>query len=615
MKISNESEKGLKINLLKKIRLLLIALAVVLAFSATAVYFVGVRDPKAAEEDSEEDVWETEDHPEDVISPGDNDIEEQPKNKAGGEKEESIEDEPEGKESGEDDVQGGNAKNPVEANENNSSTEDTKNNPPATGTKNNPPTEDTKNNPPAEEPEDKSPKEEPEDNPPAEEPEDNPPVDEPEDTPPAEEPEKTPSADDTETPTDNTETPADNTETPAVEPETPADNAETPAAKPEAVQTEDAVAEETDTQTADAESQDEELGSAIGDIGKKIRDDAETSEEQEQDLEESDSGEDEQGQKNIANIIFVILCSLFGLDLAAIVGISIAIMMMSKKMVQEPAVEQYEPTCIQDTYPAQESMGNTPVNSVDERPVYNSNVYLGSLHHIGARPYQEDSLGSMLLADGCMAIVADGMGGLSAGDKVSQKIVSTMLTYGKRLQDGQMDGVLEAMVNGVNEEVNHMLGPDGIYKSGSTLLAVLVRQNRFHWITVGDSRIYFYRNGNLTKLNQEHNVGQDLLMKAARGEISYSEAKNAPKKNRVTSFIGMGNLRYIDRSIQSIALEPGDRIVLMTDGVFNALSDYTIASVLNQCTDVKRAAAEMERLVIQKGSPKQDNFTAIILGF
>jgi len=303
---------------------------------------------------------------------------------------------------------------------------------------------------------------------------------------------------------------------------------------------------------------------------------------------------------NFAKILFVVLSVLLGADLLGIVIVSVMIRAEQKKLSGK-APEIYAPT--------QQTVGQTA------KTTSNGLIAVGMVHGIGARPYQEDSLGMIELEDGALAVVADGMGGLSGGDKVSQKIVGTLLSYGQTLRPDKMDGVLERMVMGVNQEVNRMLGPDGIYKSGSTLLSVLIRRNRFHWITVGDSRIYFYRQGKLVQLNQEHNVGQELLMRAARGEISYEEARNAPKKNRVTSFIGMGNLKYVDKSNQSIALAPGDRILLLTDGVFNALPDQTILAVLNHYHSVEDAAAELERMIMRKANPRQDNYTAIILGF
>lgn len=296
--------------------------------------------------------------------------------------------------------------------------------------------------------------------------------------------------------------------------------------------------------------------------------------------------------------VFLTVCLLLGADIAAVIALSIAIS-RRKQVASRDAAPAFVP--------------DTPAPA--PKPEAPTGIRVAGIHNIGARPYQEDSLGTSLLYDGILAVVADGMGGLSGGDRVSQKIVYTMLEYGKQLPPGRMDGALEAMIDGTTQEVNRMLGPDGLYKSGSTALAVLVRKGRFHWITVGDSRIYFYRNGKLTQLNQEHNVGQDALLKAVRGELTFPEAKATPKKGRVTSFIGMGKLRYVEKSCRSIPLAPGDRIVLMTDGVFNMLPEETILSILENDPDVQAAAEKMEQLVLQVGHPRQDNFTAILLGF
>lgn len=299
--------------------------------------------------------------------------------------------------------------------------------------------------------------------------------------------------------------------------------------------------------------------------------------------------------------VFMILCVLLGVDAAGILILSVMIAREAKSQKEASKAPEAAPCPAADALPCQAPI--YPLPSV------------GKVHNIGARPYQEDSLGVAMLEDGVFAVVADGMGGLSGGDKVSQEIVKTMLSYSDRLTPSQMDGILGQMVDAVNDTVNRMLGPNGLYKSGSTLLAVLVRQGRFHWITVGDSHIYLYRDGTLIQLNQEHNRGQELLRKAVRGEISFEEARSDPKKNGLTSFIGMGSLRYIDKSIQSIPLKAGDRIVLMTDGVFNTLPDMAIASVLAQYSEAQEAAGELERRVISRGNPRQDNFTAVILGF
>ena len=88
-----------------------------------------------------------------------------------------------------------------------------------------------------------------------------------------------------------------------------------------------------------------------------------------------------------------------------------------------------------------------------------------------------------------------------------------------------------------------------------------------------------------------------------------------PDGKKLTSFIGMGKLRYLSASRSSIAIAPGDRILLMSDGVFGTLSDQQMAEILTKCPDVTQAASLMENQVLAAQARGQDNFTAVILGF
>lgn len=238
---------------------------------------------------------------------------------------------------------------------------------------------------------------------------------------------------------------------------------------------------------------------------------------------------------------------------------------------------------------------------------------VGKVHNIGRRNSQQDSLGVAEYKDGILAVVADGMGGLSDGDKVSQRIVLTMLQDSTGLVGGSTEGALYQMVAHVNCEVNRMLGVSDRYKSGSTLIAVLVEAGSFQWVSVGDSRIYLYRGGELLQINREHVYAADLLQKAVNQEIAFEEIAQNPQKKSVSSFIGMGELKYIDGSMRPVRTVPGDRLLLMSDGVFNTLSEQEICDVLIQEKEAKNAARMLEEQVLARQNGKQDNFTAIIL--
>ena len=243
-------------------------------------------------------------------------------------------------------------------------------------------------------------------------------------------------------------------------------------------------------------------------------------------------------------------------------------------------------------------------------------ITVGRAHNIGARPSQQDSMGTtpVYQGQGILAVVADGMGGLSGGDQVSQRIVMDMLSMGAQNPMGQMDGILLQMVNRVNENVNAMLGPEGLYKSGSTLLGVLALKDRFQWISVGDSRIYLFRQGRMIQLNQEHNLLQDWMPQILEGKMNYAEALQNPDGKKLTSFIGMGQLKHVSSCTGSVPLQSGDRILLMSDGVFNTLPESAMEQILTRCPDVQNAAAVFEQQIKAAQAPGQDNFTVVILG-
>ena len=257
------------------------------------------------------------------------------------------------------------------------------------------------------------------------------------------------------------------------------------------------------------------------------------------------------------------------------------------------------------------------IDPISSTQVVSALPKVATVHQVGRRNYQQDSLGhaAVLGNQGFLAVVADGMGGLSGGEKVSQKIVTDMLTMGHQLKPGQTAGILWTMVNQINDNVNRMLGPDGLYKSGSTLISVLVHSNRFQWISVGDSRIYLYREGYANQLNQDHDQLQAWMPDILEGRVSMAEAIRHPDGRKLTSFIGMGQLKHIDGSVNSIALEPGDRILLVSDGIYGIVDENRMADILKRYPDIDQAAAVIEQVIRESNSPHQDNYTAIILGF
>lgn len=239
---------------------------------------------------------------------------------------------------------------------------------------------------------------------------------------------------------------------------------------------------------------------------------------------------------------------------------------------------------------------------------------IGKLHELGDRESQQDCFAvsplEMFDTHGLLAVVADGMGGLADGDKVSQSAVAAILDGFFSTAGAPMD-ILLTLTERANRRINQLLGPAGIGKSGSTLVAGLLRDGRFHYVSIGDSRICLYRDGQLIQLNREHIYRNELAVQALNGVGTLQEAANHPKAAGLTSYLGMGHLRYVDIPAEGIPVRSRDKFILMSDGVYNALSEAELSSALNE--DASTAAETIRSAIAQKAYRHQDNYTAVIL--
>ena len=310
-------------------------------------------------------------------------------------------------------------------------------------------------------------------------------------------------------------------------------------------------------------------------------------------------------------LVMQLACVVF----AAGACIDILLLAMLRKNVRDHERAGEQPMDL----PTQMEVHPVPITeeTVEETVCPIPGISVGKIHDIGRRDYQQDSFGqtAVLRNTGILAVLADGMGGLSGGERVSQKIVMEALTFGSTLQANQVPTALPGMVAGINRAVNQMLGPKGLYTSGSTVVSALITGNALRWISVGDSRIYLYRDGQLSQLSRDHDLLQDWMPDILEGKRSMAEALRDPNGRKLTSFIGMGELRHVDYNRTPIPLLPGDRVLLMSDGVYGTVSDAEMAAILRDCGSVQLAASHIGQRIMGAALPYQDNYTLIVLGY
>ncbi len=246
-----------------------------------------------------------------------------------------------------------------------------------------------------------------------------------------------------------------------------------------------------------------------------------------------------------------------------------------------------------------------------------SGIVIGKVHGIGKRSMQQDSFGVSELKEevikdkGIMAIVADGMGGLSDGERASMATIISCLNYFDThdMTENMPDNMTD-MAENANMEVREVLS-DTDTSSGSTLVAAVVKDRKMHWVSVGDSHILLYRGGEIVQLNKEHNYAADLQDKVEAGEIPLEEALNDPQRNALTSYIGIACLEKIDCNQEALELFEGDRVLLISDGVYNTLDNEELAALMEY--PAGKAMMQIGMQIEAKRKPNQDNYTAIMM--
>lgn len=239
-------------------------------------------------------------------------------------------------------------------------------------------------------------------------------------------------------------------------------------------------------------------------------------------------------------------------------------------------------------------------------------IQVGNAQHIGARKDQQDSFGlsnmETIAKTGLLAVVADGMGGLSNGAVYSKVAVQAALQSFNTEAPEKND---EATLLRILKRAREAVAETGLTDGGTTFVAALIHNQQLHFVSVGDSRISLMRNGGLIQLNREHVYGRELDDLALNGVLSEEEASQDRQRAAITSYLGKQDEVDVDRNINAIPLFSGDKVILMSDGVYGYLPEAELTELLRQ--KPMGAAEAIQNALLAKKNPHQDNLTIIVL--
>jgi PPM family protein phosphatase len=201
--------------------------------------------------------------------------------------------------------------------------------------------------------------------------------------------------------------------------------------------------------------------------------------------------------------------------------------------------------------------------------------------------------------------VADGMGGMAAGDVASNIVIGAMAPLDEDVPGDALVDALRHAVSAANQQLRDTVDANPHLEGmGTTLTAVLFSGSKIGMVHIGDSRAYLLRQGEFAQITKDDTYVQMLV---DEGRISPEEASSHPQRSLLTRAL---DGRDIDPEYSVRQVLPGDRYLICSDGLSGVVSTETIADCLRDYADPQQCVERLVRLALRGGGP--DNITVIV---
>lgn len=211
-------------------------------------------------------------------------------------------------------------------------------------------------------------------------------------------------------------------------------------------------------------------------------------------------------------------------------------------------------------------------------------------------------------------IVADGMGGHTGGEIASSMAIETVKDFIKKaLSDSEItwpfgfDQSLPKEINIIDSGIRlaNTLIFNESKNMGTTMVVLLIRDNKAYICHVGDSKLYRVRSKSIEQVTKDHSLVEEIT----GGTISKEQAKNNPLRHVITRAVGMNSDVKCDCRIEGVLSE--DMFLLCSDGLSDMLEDSEILSIVIEEGNIEERCGKLIKRANEKGG--DDNITAILV--
>ncbi len=233
---------------------------------------------------------------------------------------------------------------------------------------------------------------------------------------------------------------------------------------------------------------------------------------------------------------------------------------------------------------------------------------IGTAATIGQRQLQQDLTGSALGDAGGLLLLADGRG--QAGKIAAKLAIDTCLDLDQECQAGEKPQYyFRKAFQAANHKILSVL-EDG--RGSTCLAAAIIERNRFYYALVGNSRIALFRDGDLVPVTEGQTIDILAQHRYQQGRISKEQALKLLHERRLYTFVGQDGFHDIEFFSEPIELQPGDVVVILSDGVTETAPWRKIEDCLSLSLTPQEKAQRIIALVEASKREDKDNASVIL---
>lgn len=237
---------------------------------------------------------------------------------------------------------------------------------------------------------------------------------------------------------------------------------------------------------------------------------------------------------------------------------------------------------------------------------------LGASMTIGSREVQEDCYDILSTPSGLLIVLADGMGKAYGGRIASRLAVETFVDLFRDYNafDNPQYYFRKAFA-AANRAILNAL--ENERRGAASVCAAMVRDGWLYYASVGNVKLCVFRKGDLVPLSAGHTL--DVLAKQSfrTGRLTREDALVLLENKRLYNYVGQDGFQNVELMDRPIALQQGDIVVLMSDGIYDLLPWREIEEVLSTGLDCQNMAYEIVEKVNQMTTENKDNASVVLL--